>query len=134
VTVTATATQRKIMTQIDLTECEVKKIPFGSGTYLDKTMRGFMLVSNAVCKSYVFQRKIKSRSVRVTLGRVGEISAEEARDAAMAAWLQMKQGVNPNEQKRKNRVRGMTLREAFKLFMSSEPRSPKTIELYQASF
>ena len=43
-TVTATATQRKIMTQIDLTECEVKKIPFGSGTYLDKTMRGFMLV------------------------------------------------------------------------------------------
>jgi integrase len=46
----------------------------------------------------------------------------------------MKQGVNPNEQKRENRVRGMTLREAFNLFMSSEPRSPKTIQLYQSAF
>jgi Arm DNA-binding domain len=109
----------------------VKKIPFGSGTYLDKTMRGFMVVSNAVSKSYVFQRKIKGRSVRVTLGRVGEITAEEARDAAMAAWLQMKQGVNPNEQKRENRVRGMTLREAFSRWWHTFRPTSQIFELSQ---
>ncbi len=82
------------MPEIDITDRAIRGIRLGTGTYLDKTMRGFMLVSNAASMSYVLQRKINGRSVRVTLGRVGEISADEARDAAMEAWLQIKKGVN----------------------------------------
>ena len=127
-------TVKSRMPVIQISDREVKGIRLGTGTYLDKNMRGFMLVSNAASMSYVLQRKVNGRSVRVTLGRVGEISADEARDAAMEAWLQMKKGLNPNDQRREDRVRGMTLKEAYRLFMAAEPRAPKTVQEYDGWF
>src|ERR1035441_369856 len=74
------STAKGRMPVVQISDREVKRISLGTGTYLDKNMRGFMVVSNAASMSYVLQRKVNGRSVRVTLGRVGEISADEARD------------------------------------------------------
>lgn len=73
------------MRRIDITDKEVKRIPFNSGGYLDKTMPGFILISNATGMSYVYQRKMNGSSVRVNLGRVGMVSATQARDEATAS-------------------------------------------------
>ena len=58
--------RRGKMPRIDITEKTVRKLPLGSGTYLDNSMRGFMVVCNAASKSYVFQRDVNGRATRVT--------------------------------------------------------------------
>jgi integrase len=127
--------RRGKMPRIDITEKSVRKLPLGSGTYLDNSMRGFMVVCNAASKSYVFQRDVNGRATRVTLGRAGEVTADVARDLAMKTWLQMKDGRNPNEERREARVRGTTLAEAFDLYKAGgEDWSPKTLVEYEGIY
>ena len=58
-----------------------------------------------------------------------------ARDLAMEKWLQMKEGRNPNEERREARVRGTTLAEAFDLYKAGgEEWSPKTLVEYEGIY
>jgi integrase len=125
------------MPRLDITDAAVRSALAAGGpprTYLDNALPGFMLVVNAQSASFVYQRKVSGRSVRVKLGRVGEIKADKARDAAMAVHADMRTGVNPNEKRKQERIAGMTLGEAFALFMASEARSAKTTLEYNAWF
>jgi integrase len=125
---------RQPMPRIDIAEAIVHSLPLGSGAYLDKTVKGFMVICNAASKSYVLQRDLNRRAVRVKLGRVGEIGAEAARREALKALELFEQGRNPNLEKRVEAAKGMTLAEAFVLYKESEPRSPKTLEIYEGIF
>lgn len=125
---------RQPMPRIDIAEAVVHSLPLGSGAHLDKTVKGFMVICNAASKSYVLQRDLNRRAVRVTLGRVGEISAEAARREALKAVELIEQGRNPNLERRIEAAKGTTLAEAFVLYKTSEPRSPKTLEIYEAIF
>ncbi len=60
----------------------------------------------------------RRETVRVTLGRVGAISADTARRMALEAKEQIDAGNNPNIVKRIDAVK--TLEEAFELFRNSE--------------
>ncbi len=125
---------RRSMPRINIVDKEVHRLPLGSGAYLDAALKGFMVICNAASKSYVFQRDLNGRAVRVTLGRAGSITAEAARREALKALELIERGENPNVAKRVEQARGMTLAEAFELYKTSEARSPKTLEIYDAIF
>ena len=89
------------MLQIKLTRSQVDKIPFtetGQKIYMDREMPGFGLRVGTATKCYFVQRHIGPKNVRVTIGRHGIFTAEEARQEARELLVRMTKGENPNEQ------------------------------------
>jgi integrase len=101
---------------------------------VDKEVRGFYIIVNAQSARYVLQRKLHGKTIKMDIGRVNDISAADARARALGYVKQFTEGVNPREVERASRVKGMTLAEAYKLFMGSEPRSDKTVLEYDGWF
>jgi integrase len=103
--------------------------PKGQKLYMDDGLKGFGILVGANTKTYVAQRDVGGRTVRVTLGRHGVITAAQAKTEAGDAIAVMRKGINPNEQKRASLSRSITLQQAADLYLESpKPRAAKTIE------
>lgn len=120
--------------RINISDALVHTLPLQSGAHVDEALPGFMVICGRRSRSYVFQREVNKRSVRVTLGRVGKINADTARLRALAAQKQIEEGQNPNAVKRIEEAKAMTLEEAFELYKESEKRSSATLSLYEMLF
>jgi hypothetical protein len=59
------------------------------------------------------------------------MDAKQARDAARQALVGMRAGRNPNEERRKARARGITLRGALDLHLAAKPLSTRTKDDYR---
>ena len=96
---------------------------------MDEALKGFGVLVSANTKTYVAQRDIGGRTVRVTLGRHGVITTAQAKREAEEAIGLMRRGINPNEQKRAAQGRSITLQEAADLYLQgNKPRAAKTIK------
>ena len=102
--------------------------PKGQKLYMDDGLKGFGILVGANTKTYVAQRDVGGRTVRVTLGRHGVITASQAKAEAGDAIALMRKGINPNEQKQALLSRSITLQQASDLYLgSTKPRAAKTI-------
>lgn len=102
--------------------------------YLDTDLRGFGLCVGAGAKTYFAQRSVHGRSRRVTIGRHGVFTVDQARRKAQQLLAQMANGVDPTDEKRKARARGFTLKEALELCeqtLKTKKRSERTIDGYK---
>lgn len=81
--------------------------------YWDTELRGFGIVARAASRTFVVQKDVRGRSVRVTIGRFPDWTADAARKEARARIVEMDAGGNPNKRKREEAVRGVTLAEAL---------------------
>lgn len=103
--------------------------PKGQKLFMDEALKGFGVLVSANTKTYVAQRDIGGRTVRVTLGRHGVITTAQAKREAEEAIGLMRRGINPNEQKRAAQGRSITLQEAADLYLqSNKPRAAKSIK------
>ena len=103
--------------------------PKGQKLFMDEALKGFGVLVSANTKTYVAQRDIGGRTVRITLGRHGLITTAQAKREAEEAIGLMRRGINPNEQKRAAHSRSITLREAADLYLQgNKPRAAKTIK------
>ena len=95
---------------------------------MDEALKGFGVLVGASTKTYVAQRDMGGRTVRVTLGRHGVITTAQAKREAEEAIGLMRRGINPNEQKRAAHGRSITLQEAADLYLAgNKPRAAKTM-------
>ncbi len=121
--------------KIKISATTVKKISnpeSGQDFYWDTVLQGFGLRVGAKKKSYIAQKKINGKDVRVTLGIHGQITAEIARDLAMEKLAEMTKGENPTDKKREAKAKGVTLGEAFKDFLRDRKElKPRTISDYE---
>ncbi len=85
--------------------------------YADPELRGFYLIVSKSKKGFYVQSLVNGKQVRVKLGDHPSLTAKAARELAMQTLVTMRSGVNPNEEKRKARVKGITLREALDLHL-----------------
>lgn len=75
-------------------------------------------VSNTGNKSFVVLKKTSDgKTRRVTLGKFPDLSVAEARKMAQAALTDLAQGINPTEEKRKQRLRSITLEELLDQYL-----------------
>jgi integrase len=120
------------MPTLKITKSEVDGLtppPKGQKLYMDEALKGFGVLVGAKSKTYVAQRDIGGRTVRVTLGRHGVITTSQAKAEASDAIALMRKGINPNEQKRAAQGRSITLQEAADLYLAgNKPRADKTIK------
>jgi len=114
-----------------LVERAPKPEPGKSALYADTEMRGFYLIVTPTKRSFYVQSLVNGRQVRTKLGDHPAMDAKQARDAARQTLVGMRGGVNPNEERRRARARGITLREALDLHLAAKPLSPRTKDDYR---
>jgi integrase len=120
--------------RIKITQAAVERAPLapgGSATYTDTELRGFMLLVGRTSRRYYAQTLVNGRQVRVKVGDHPTLTAKEAREAARQKLASMRAGTNPNEEKRRARARGITLRQALDMHLGAKERSAKTEEGYR---
>ncbi len=93
--------------------------PINYKFYWDAELRGFGLVVGKRSKTFIVQKDIRGRSVRVKIGRLGAWTADQARKRAAQLIVQMDQGIDPNREKREEAARGTTLAEAMEWHISA---------------
>jgi hypothetical protein len=99
--------------------------------YADSEMRGFYLIVTPTKRGFYVQSLVNGKWERTKLGDHPAMDAKQARDAARKTLVDMRAGTNPNEEKRKARARGITLRDSLDLHLAAKPLSPRTKEDYR---
>ena len=78
----------------------------------DSTLKGFALrVTEKGVKSYVVEGRVNGKTRRVTLGRHGVITADQARKLALAKLAEFAAGTDPSVKRREQRSQTITLAE-----------------------
>jgi integrase len=122
------------------TKTAVDAIPFlqqGQTIYWDTALTGFGVRVGAREKTFILERRVKGnpKPVRVTLGRVGQITVQKARQDAEQLIGEIVGGTDPVARKRDQTGDGITLRQAWVLHqhaMKKKSGSKTTLDDYQA--
>jgi integrase len=100
--------------------------------YFDSSLPGFGIRVSPTCKAYFAERRVHGKTVRVTIGRHGVLTPEQARKEASRLLGQMTMGENPIALRRRAKVAGVTLGEAFEAFASTRRSlKPRTVYDYR---
>jgi integrase len=112
----------------------VDKLPYpekGQDFYRDQSLTGFGLYVGKQSKTYYAEKRINGKSVRTAIGRHGQVSAQRARERAQEILGKMATGLNPNDEKRSNMARGVTLKQAYEDYKEArKDLKPKTLYDY----
>ncbi|MBS0424430.1 MAG: integrase family protein [Proteobacteria bacterium] len=118
-----------------LTKTFIDSIPYpenGQAFYRDSEIKGFGLRVGATSKVYIAESKVNGKTVRVSIGKHGIYTAEQARNQARELLLLMSKGINPKDQAQELKTRNMTLQHAFQDFLSARKAlKPRTIYDYK---
>lgn len=118
--------------KINKTTVDNLRSPESGQTILwDSELLGFGIRLTHGAKSYVVQKRVQGKPVRVTIGRHGQLTPDMARKQAAALLGNMSQGVNPHVERRSDRERGVTLQECIKDFFDSRPLKERTAYNYR---
>jgi integrase len=106
----------------------VDQLPYAengkSRIYFDNVLKGFGVSVGKTVKSYILQREVNRKSVRVTIGRSTEISTARARENARDLLHAMRGGKNPNVERKaaitaEQKRRAVTLRKVLNSHVQS---------------
>jgi len=82
--------------------------------YRDSVMMGFGLrVTSGGAKSFIVEKRINGKVKRITLGRYGNLTVEQARGEAMKLLGHVATGRDPIGEKETARIKAITLQQAF---------------------
>ncbi len=99
--------------------CPLVQPPAKRAIYWDSEIPGFGLVVGRTARSFVAQKDVAGRTVRVTIGRYGRVwTAERARKEAIQVLAEMDRGENPNRRMRQAAARGVTLAQAVEMHLA----------------
>lgn len=100
----------------------------GYQIFWDEKLAGFgVRVTAGGAKSFVFQKRINGKEKRITIGRYGELTAEQARKEAVKLAGQIATGGDPVADKEQRKIEATTLREAFEEYIQRRTLKPQTV-------
>lgn len=118
-----------------LTKSYIDSIPHtdsGQKFYRDTEIRGFGLRVGTTAKTYFVETKVDGKVCRVTIGKHGVFTPDQARSEAKKHLVDMARGVNPNDLKAEKRVKSITLGEVFEDFLAARKSlKPRTVYDYR---
>lgn len=119
-----------------LTKTEVEALSHpeqGQRLYFDSELKGFGVRVTPNAKAYFAESRVDGKTVRVKLGRHGELTAEEARKKAKQLLGSMAGGSNPNKLKKEAKAKSVTLKEVFEEYCEKRNLRPKTLQVYSSA-
>lgn len=101
--------------------------------YRDETLKGYALrITASGVKSFVVETRINGRVKRVTLGKYGNVTAEEARKQAKVLLGSVARGDDPIAEKKTKKIHSMTLQQVLNdYFKARKDLKPRTLNDYQ---
>lgn len=118
------------MTKIKLTRHLIEQLPFqpkGQKLYHDDNLSGFGLIVGRQSKTFFVQRDVKAKTVRVTIGRYGIFTVEQARMEARELLMRMTKGENPNLAKKIEIQQQVTIGQGLTCYTSGKRNLSDTI-------
>jgi integrase len=94
----------------------------------DSEVKGYGIKISKTKKVYIAQAKIKGRSKRVTIGTHGKITEDQARTMAKKVLVTMLNGIDPNTEKRKEKVQNISLEQVVKSYLLSKKLKPLSVK------
>ncbi len=126
--------------RVKLTKIFIDSLPLEPAIYRDSELIGFALRVQKTYKTYVVEKKVNGRTIRHTLGIVGQMTLSQARQKASETLALMGRGIDPNELKRQGRQtheherkqhrQHPTLSDAYTAFLSERTLKPNTLKDY----
>lgn len=113
-----------ISNSVKLTKSLIDKIQPTEGReqvfYRDVQLKGFALrvTSNGV-KSFIVETRIAGKVKRMTLGKFGQLTAEEARKQAKHMLGKIAKGDNPIAEKKVNKIKNLALKDVFNDYLKA---------------
>lgn len=103
--------------------------------YRDTAIPGFGLrVTSGGAKSFIIEKRVHGKVKRITIGRYGNLTVEQARKEAMQLLGQVATGKDPIRERKALSAKSVTLLEAFKDYLKTrKDLKPSTIHDYQRS-
>lgn len=99
----------------------------GYAMHWDDTLRGFgVRVTSTGIKAFIYQRRIQGRDRRITIGRYGELTVDQARREAQRLAGEIASGKNPIAEKQRRCMAEVTLKQAFDAYLASRPLKQST--------
>lgn len=86
-------------------------ISSGQTFFWDDVLKGFGIRLTPTAKTYVVQGRVNGKNRRVSIGRHGVVTAEQARKKAMAVLSEMNGGKDPSIEKKRQKTLSLTLQE-----------------------
>ena len=100
----------------------------GYQIHWDEKLAGFgVRVTPTGAKSFIFQKRINGKEKRITIGRYGELTAEQARKEAVKLAGQIATGGDPVADKAQKKLESKTLAEAFEHYIARRTLKPQTV-------
>lgn len=107
------------MKKIKISKATVDRLPFAAKgeqiDYFDTELKGFGCRVSATAKTYFVLKRVNGRLIRVTLGRHGVETAEQARKDAIDTLSDLGKGIDVNREKARAREKGITLSEVLEI-------------------
>lgn len=102
--------------------------------FRDETLKGFALrITSGGVKSFIVETRINGKVKRVTLGKYGNITAEEARKQAKSLLGSVAKGDDPIAEKKTQRVNAMPLKQVLSDYLKArKDLKPRTLTDYHA--
>jgi integrase len=119
-----------------LTKSVVEDLPapaLGYTLHWDGQLKGFgVRVTARGVKTFVLQRRVNGKERRITIGRLGPLTAEQARREATKLLGAIATGRDPVAERKHAAIEAVTLGEAFAEYLSARGElRPKTVKDYQ---
>ncbi len=102
--------------------------------FRDETLKGFALrITGNGVKSFIVETRINGKVKRVTLGKYGNITAEEARKQAKSILGSVAKGDDPIAEKKTQRVNAMPLKQVLNDYLKArKDLKPRTLTDYHS--
>lgn len=121
-----------------ITKTAVDALTFDQGKgnqqiHYDDEQPGFGVRVTASAKAYVVEGRVNGKTRRISLGRHGKLTADQARKLAKREIGRLAHGIDPSAEKAKARERGITLRAAFDNYLEGKSGGlkPLTVRDYK---
>ena len=125
------------MTQ-KLTKTFVENLPYadsGQVFYRDSELKGFAVRIGKTSKVYVAESKLAGKTVRVTIGKHGVFTCEEARSEARAILGQVARHINPNDELKAKRAKSVSCAQVQEDYLRARKNlKPTTVKDYRRIF
>lgn len=101
--------------------------------FRDASLKGFALrITSSGVKSFIVETRINGKVKRVTLGKYGNLTVEEARKQAKSLLGSVAKGEDPIAEKKAQKVHAMTLKQVFNEYLKTrKDLKPRTLTDYQ---
>ena len=118
-----------------LTKTNIDKLAYQNKDefYWDDELVGFGVKVTKQAKTYIVQARVNGKSIRKKVAPVGTLTPDEARKQAKTMLGDMAKGINIVEVAKKERIKGVTLKEAYDEYVSTKKLTQSTITGYNTA-